>query len=287
MKDLAGNALANDYTWSFTTAAPDIIPPSITSVTPLNGATGVNIGSTITANLSEAINVSTVTATTFLLKDAGNNAVPATINALSNQITLVPSVPLAGGTRYTATIIGGTSGIKDLSGNALSNNYTWSFTTSANTGGSSIFLPSTVPASPIGNDGQAIEVGMKFRSTQNGYVTGIRYYKGEGFTGSRTGHLWTRTGALLATVTFTGETSSGWQQMTLSSPVAITANTTYVYRISVVQDTMPQLATILPRQYRMVPCVHLLMGKMDRMGCFNILQHQLSRLIVLMQVIIG
>ena len=32
----------------------------------------------------------------------------------------------------------------------------------------------------------------------------------------------------MATATFTGETASGWQQVTLASPVAVTANTTYV-----------------------------------------------------------
>ena len=36
------------------------------------------------------------------------------------------------------------------------------------------------------------------------------------------------TGTLLATVTFTGETASGWQQANFATPVAITANTTYV-----------------------------------------------------------
>src|SRR4030095_7454554 len=106
--------------------------------------------------------------------------------------------------------------------------YSWSFTTGVLTSEPNIFLPTSEPAEPLNNDGQAIEVGMKFRSSQNGYITGIRYYKGEGFTVTRTGHLWTSTGILLATTTFTGETSSGWQQMLLSTPVPITANTTYV-----------------------------------------------------------
>ena len=35
-------------------------------------------------------------------------------------------------------------------------------------------------------------------------------------------------GALLASVTFTNETATGWQQVNLPTPVAITANTTYV-----------------------------------------------------------
>ena len=57
---------------------------------------------------------------------------------------------------------------------------------------------------------------------------GIRFYKGNGITGTHTGSLWSETGTLLATGTFTNETLSGWQVLQFSSPVAISANTTYV-----------------------------------------------------------
>src|SRR4030095_1686990 len=67
VKDLAGNALLSDYTWSFNTAAADNVPPTITSVSPLNGATGVNIGISLSANFSEPINAATVTAASFQL----------------------------------------------------------------------------------------------------------------------------------------------------------------------------------------------------------------------------
>jgi hypothetical protein len=69
---------------------------------------------------------------------------------------------------------------------------------------------------------------MKFRSDVAGTVTGIRFYKGSQNTGTHTGYLWSGTGTLLASVTFTGETASGWQQANLSTPVAITAGTTYI-----------------------------------------------------------
>jgi hypothetical protein len=45
---------------------------------------------------------------------------------------------------------------------------------------------------------------------------------------THTGSLWSVAGTLLATGTFTGGTSSGWQQLNFSTPVAIAANTTYV-----------------------------------------------------------
>jgi hypothetical protein len=91
-----------------------------------------------------------------------------------------------------------------------------------------VFQPSDVPATPLTNDGQAIEVGMKFRASVSGNVTGLRYYKGAGTTGTHTGHLWSSGGTMLAEVTFSGETASGWQEMAFPTPVAIAANTTYI-----------------------------------------------------------
>ena len=78
------------------------------------------------------------------------------------------------------------------------------------------------------SDPNAVELGVKFRANVNGSITGIRFYKGAANTGTHSGSLWTSTGTRLATATFTNETASGWQQVTFSAPVAITANTTYV-----------------------------------------------------------
>lgn len=72
------------------------------------------------------------------------------------------------------------------------------------------------------------EVGVKFRSYIDGTITGLRFYKGRDNTGVHVAHLWTRTGTLLATATFTNETASGWQRVTFDAPVAILADTTYV-----------------------------------------------------------
>jgi len=86
----------------------------------------------------------------------------------------------------------------------------------------------TTPATVSANDSSAVELGVKFRADANGFVTGLRFYKGPQNTGSHVGHLWTSTGTLLASVTFTGESASGWQQATLPTAVAVTAGTTYV-----------------------------------------------------------
>jgi len=93
--------------------------------------------------------------------------------------------------------------------------------------GLTIWSNNTVPSIPLYMD-SPVELGVKFRSDVAGTITGIRFYKAGGNNGSHTGSLWTSSGVLLATGTFTGETSAGWQQLTLSNPVAIAANTTYV-----------------------------------------------------------
>lgn len=92
----------------------------------------------------------------------------------------------------------------------------------------SIFQESDGPQNLSDNDGQRIEVGMKFRTAINGYIKGIRFYKASGDTGTHIGNLWSSTGTLLASVQFYGESASGWQQAIFSGPVAISANTTYV-----------------------------------------------------------
>ena len=78
-----------------------------------------------------------------------------------------------------------------------------------------------------GNSGP-LELGVSFKSDVSGTITGIRFYKSSANTGSHVGRLWNHGGTLLASVTFTAETASGWQQANFSTPVAITANTVYV-----------------------------------------------------------
>jgi hypothetical protein len=77
-------------------------------------------------------------------------------------------------------------------------------------------------------DDQPIELGVKFYSDIDGFIIGLRFYKGDANVGPHVGHLWTESGSLLASVTFSGETASGWQTATLSSPVHIISNTIYV-----------------------------------------------------------
>jgi len=78
-----------------------------------------------------------------------------------------------------------------------------------------IWSNSSVP--PTVDDGgtTAMEVGVKFTADTGGYITGIRFYKAPGNTGTHVGDLWTTGGILLATATFTGETASAGSRWTL------------------------------------------------------------------------
>jgi subtilisin family serine protease len=93
----------------------------------------------------------------------------------------------------------------------------------------SLFGANAAPSNPAGgSDPNPVELGVKFRSDQAGFVSAIRFYKAPNNTGTHVVNLWSSNGTLLATAIATGETASGWQQVSLPSQVAITANTTYV-----------------------------------------------------------
>jgi hypothetical protein len=91
-----------------------------------------------------------------------------------------------------------------------------------------IWPSNAAPAIPDAGPDSAVELGVKFKSDSAGTVTGIRFYKGAGNTGTHVANLWSSTGQLLASATFSYETASGWQQVNFSSPVPISANTVYV-----------------------------------------------------------
>jgi hypothetical protein len=139
-RDLAGNALASDYVWSFTTgAAVDTTPPTVISTDPADGATGVLTNTTVSATFSEAMNPLTITTATVTLKQ-GATAVLGTVNYAGVTAVFTPASILADGTTYTATV---TTGAKDLAGNALASDYVWSFRTL-------VTIPSGPPAVGLG-----------------------------------------------------------------------------------------------------------------------------------------
>ena len=199
-------------------------------------------------SLNGGVSVSQVTITV-------NPAPPPTANAGANQTVSLPasSVTLDGSgstgtiTSYLWTMVSGPNNPVIVTPTAVSTNVTgliqgaYVFQLSLNNGASvaqtsvnvitssnyTIFT-GQVPPATVANDGTPLELGVKFRSSVSGTVTGIRFYKASGNSGTHTGELYSSAGTLLARAVFTNETSTGWQQVLFSSPVAITANSTYV-----------------------------------------------------------
>ncbi len=101
--------------------ALDTTPPVVSVTSPVSNATGVSVNTAITATFGEAMNAATVTDTTFTI-----SGVAGTVSCSGTTAVFTPSSPLAYSTRYTATI---TKGVKDMAGNAMAANYSWSFTT--------------------------------------------------------------------------------------------------------------------------------------------------------------
>jgi len=107
--------------------------------------------------------------------------------------------------------------------------FSWSFTTVAQFQcPCSLWSNGPTPTVEAAPDGSAVELGMKFRTEVNGFITGLLFYKGAGNNGPHVGNLWTSSGVLLGSVTFTQETATGWQHMDFPTAIPITANTTYV-----------------------------------------------------------
>ena len=105
----------------------------MTSVSPIAGATAVNVGTDVAATFSEAMDAATVSTATFELRNAANDLIGSSVNynAATNTATFNPTNDLAPGTTYTAKVKAGSAGAKDVAGNALATDFTWTFTTAA------------------------------------------------------------------------------------------------------------------------------------------------------------
>ncbi|HET6950043.1 MAG TPA: DUF4082 domain-containing protein, partial [Acidimicrobiales bacterium] len=201
----------------------DLTGPSVVATSPAFAATGVATDAVVTATFGEPITTATLSVSLHDDTAGGNVAGSWAYDNASRTVTLTPASALAPAHQFTATV----NGARDVAGNPMGGPTTWSFTTIAS-GLLSFWAPSTVPAVPAANDNGAIEVGTKFRVDVAGRVLGVRFYKGTGNTGTHVGNLWRSDGALLGSVTFSGETASGWQQANFATPVDVVPGTTYV-----------------------------------------------------------
>jgi len=132
-QDLAGQPLAVNYGWTFTTISPAF---AVISTIPVNGATGVPLSQALSATFNATVKCATITSTTFTVTGPGATPVTGTASCSGAVATFTPNATLAVNTLYTATI---TTGAQGSAGAALAGNYVWSFLT----------LPATAPPAVI------------------------------------------------------------------------------------------------------------------------------------------
>ena len=122
-----GAALAADHAWTFTTATTaNATPPVVSATNPVKDATGVAINTKVAASFSKAMDASTISSTTFTLKQ-GSTAVPGNVSyGPGTTATFTPTSALSSSVVYTASL---STGVKDLVGNALASAFSWNFTT--------------------------------------------------------------------------------------------------------------------------------------------------------------
>jgi hypothetical protein len=199
----------------FEPAAPTTAPGQVTKVsaTAGNGSAGLTWSAPASGGAPTKYTI-----TPYI----GSEAQPAATLTGAPPATSATITGLTAGTTYTFTVTA-----SNTAGSGPASEHSNAVTPTAPTPSDTIFGSAT-PATIDSGDGSSVELGVKFTSEVAGAITGVRYYKASTNTGTHTGSLWSSTGTLLASATFTGETASGWQQVNFSSPVAITPNTTYI-----------------------------------------------------------
>jgi hypothetical protein len=166
----------------------------------------------------------------------------------SSPITSYTVTPFAGSTAGTPTTVSGTPPATSATVSGLTNGTAYTFTvtatssvgTGAASAASNTATPETslncpcnifgsqTPGTVDSGDGSSVNLGMAFTTDTNGFISGARFYKASTNTGTHVGSLWSANGTLLAQATFSGETASGWQSVSFSTHVAVTAGTTYI-----------------------------------------------------------
>jgi hypothetical protein len=124
IQDLAGNTLANEFSWTFTTEQ-ESVPPEVSTVNPTEDAVDIPLASVIEATFSETLDAATVNSSTFTLTLNGS-LISGTVDYDGDVARFTPAASLEADTTYKATL---TTGIQDVVGNSLASEFAWSFRT--------------------------------------------------------------------------------------------------------------------------------------------------------------
>lgn len=206
VKDFNGNALQEDYIWSFSTGAT--LQPMVVSTTPTNNETGVVLNKVIAATFNMPMNPATINTSTFTLKQ-GTTVISGVVTYSGNTAFFTPTSNLSANTIYTATI---TNGAQNLASTSIANNYEWQFTTGA------IVAPKVLSTSPFSNENGVLLnkiITATFDMAMDPLtITNLTFTLTQGST------------TVLGTVTYSGNTAS------FTPTTALLANTTYTATIT-------------------------------------------------------
>ena len=100
--------------------------PTVSSVSPTNGANGVARTTSVVAAFDHAMNKPSAEAAFSLKRTSDGAAVSGSFSWYGNALIFSPSAPLANGTNYTATV---SATAKDTAGTSLAAPKSWQFTT--------------------------------------------------------------------------------------------------------------------------------------------------------------
>jgi len=144
-KDLAGNAMAQDYTWTFTTPDISVLTGQSTRVNitaPADLATGVLLGTSISVTFNQVMDPLSITHDTFMIIDADGRQLPGTVNYSGYTATFTPASPLSANTSYRGLV---KAGATSLSGVPMDADYKWLFTTGEDVAGTPPIVQFTSP----------------------------------------------------------------------------------------------------------------------------------------------
>ncbi|WP_333600466.1 Ig-like domain-containing protein [Flavobacterium sp.] len=215
VKDVNGNALQQDYIWTFTTGTT--LQPRVTATSPASDETNVALNKVSSASFNMPMNPLTINTTSFTLKQ-GTTAISGVVTYTGNKAFFTPNGNLTANTIYTATI---TTGAKNTAGTPINADYVWNFTT-----GTAI-APKVISTSPTPNENGVLlnkVITATFDMTMNPLTIPTSFTLKQG------------TNTVSGNVTYLGNTAS----FTPTNPLL--ENTTYTTTISTTAKNVAGIA---------------------------------------------
>ncbi|MEO6330045.1 MAG: Ig-like domain-containing protein [Ginsengibacter sp.] len=182
--------------------------PIVIATNPADAATAVSLNTKVNATFNEAMDPSTMTATTFTVTD-GTTPIAGVITYAGTTVTFSPTKDLTASTKYTGTI---TTGVRDMAHNAMVSNYVWNFTTGT---GPDLVRPTVISTDPV-NAATGVALNKKISATFSEVMDSVSVTTSFTLVNTTLGGT-----AITGTVTYSGTTGI------FSPSVDLDPNTTY------------------------------------------------------------